>query len=195
MGGNGRDKRKGAWAGACLLLMGLLPLAVSGLGAFWLVWPDRVAGLKAALAPAPSFKADRAVVYKGRRELLLYRDGRMLKRYPVALGFDPVGPKRRQGDGRTPEGAYVLDWRHISKDLGPAIHISYPNAGDRARAAAAGVDPGGAIMLHALPDTLPWDARPVQARAWTEGCIGLKARHLREVWSAVADGTPIDIRP
>jgi murein L,D-transpeptidase YafK len=208
MGGNGKtddtrpsakatdtpSRRRDILAGAYLILLGLLPFAVAGLGATWLLLPDSAASLGVLFEPAPMARADRVVVLKGRRQLLLYRGGHILKRYPVSLGFNPVGHKQRQGDGRTPEGLYTLDWRHISADLGPSIHVSYPEPRDRARAAKAGVDPGGAIMLHALPDTLPWQRRAVRLRTWTEGCIGLKPRHMKEVWSAVADGTVIDIR-
>ena len=150
-------------------------------------------GLK--LAPIARLEADRVVVPKARRELLLYHDDTVVRRYPVSLGFDPNGHKRREGDGRTPEGRYRLDWRRLSERVGAAIHVSYPNAGDRERAARDSVDPGGGIMLHALHGNLPWSKVAPDQGVWTAGCIGLAPADMRELWYAVADGAEIDIRP
>ncbi len=178
-----------------VVLAGALAAAAGGAGwAAWTVWSAYARWGAAAFAPRAVIRADRVVVDKSRGVLLLYDGGVAVARYPVAFGFAPRGHKRREGDGRTPEGRYVLDWRRLSPRLGPAIHVSYPNAADRARARAQGVDPGGGIMLHALSPDLPWDAAPGRRR-WTAGCIGLPPRAMREVWHAVADGTPIEIRP
>ncbi len=195
MEGNGRPGLGARSIFICLVVLGLATLAAAGMGAWgaWSAWGTRGSWLDLALEPVPVLAVDRVVVLKGRRELLLYDDGVVIKRYPVGLGFAPAGDKQREGDGRTPEGRYTLDWRRVSDTLGPAIHVSYPDRQDRARAAAAGVDPGGGIMLHALRDSLPWQA--ATERRWTRGCIGLRRRDMRELWHALADGTPIDIRP
>lgn len=119
----------------------------------------------------------------------------MLVSYEVALGPSPLGHKERQGDGRTPEGRYVLDWRTEDSDYHRAMHLSYPNAQDRARASAAGVDPGGAIMIHGLPngqERIGTDHRSVD---WTEGCIALTNDEMDQVWELTSDGTPIEIVP
>lgn len=139
--------------------------------------------------------ADRVVVIKHRRELMTLRGDVVLRRYPIALGFNPVGHKRHEGDGRTPEGVYRLDWRHVSLTVGPAIHISYPNARDRQRAKAARRRPGGGIMLHSLDPPLPWTTAKPRSRMWTQGCIGMMPGHLEEIWHTVMDGTLIEIRP
>ncbi|MFQ5959264.1 MAG: murein L,D-transpeptidase family protein [Alphaproteobacteria bacterium] len=177
-----------------MFALGLASFAVAGVGV-WREWGTRHSWLDLMRQPLALLDADRVVVLKGRRELLLYDGGVVVGRYAIALGFDPQGHKWREGDGRTPEGLYALDWRRVSDKLGPAIHVSYPNENDKARAAKAGVDPGGGIMLHALGDALPWQGAAAQERRWTEGCIGLRRRDMRELWHAVADGTPIDIRP
>ncbi len=178
-----------------IVLAAALLAAIVGTGRLaWSVWSAYARWGAAAFAPRAVIRADRVVVDKSRGVLLLYDGDVAVARYPVGFGFAPRGDKRREGDGRTPEGRYVLDWRRLSPRLGPAIHVSYPDAADRARARAQGVDPGGGIMLHALSGDLPWDADP-DRRRWTQGCIGLPPRAMREVWHAVADGTPIEIRP
>src|SRR5437667_3251468 len=97
-----------------------------------------------------ALRADRIVVHKARREMLLLRGNSVLRSYRIALGREPVGHKEREGDGRTPEGRYVIDRRNPKSRYRLALHISYPNAEDTARARAASVEPGGDIMIHGL---------------------------------------------
>ncbi|MDQ2694969.1 MAG: L,D-transpeptidase family protein [Pseudomonadota bacterium] len=138
--------------------------------------------------------ADWVVVVKSARTLSLLRDGQVIKTYPVALGRNPVGHKIREGDGRTPEGRYVLDWRNPNSRFHLSLHISYPNAADRRHAQALGVSPGGDIMIHGQPNGLGWLGIMPQ-RDWTEGCIAVTNSAMEEIWAAVAEGTPIDILP
>ena len=108
------------------------------------------------------------------------------------LGFAPVGPKRQEGDGKTPEGHYRIDWRNPDSRFHRSLHVSYPDAGDVARAAARGVSPGGLIMIHGQPNALPAGRVPGD---WTDGCIALSNAEIEALWEAVPDGTPIEIRP
>src|SRR5256886_16733541 len=101
-------------------------------------------------ANAPT-NADRILVEKGARRLTLFCAGRKLKEYRVALGFSPVGPKQREGDGRTPEGKYAIDFHKSDSAFHRALHISYPDAADSARAAEAGGGAGGGVMFHRFP--------------------------------------------
>ncbi|HET7315440.1 L,D-transpeptidase family protein [Salinisphaera sp.] len=135
--------------------------------------------------------ADLVVVMKAERELYLYRDGLIIAQYPIALGLAPVGTKRMRGDDKTPIGAYTLDWRNPNSDFHRSIHISYPNAADRARAAALGVPPGRNIMIHGQPD---YDDRP-RTGDWTHGCIAVSNAAIDQIWAHVPDGTPIHIYP
>ena len=142
-------------------------------------------------------KADRLVVLKGERRLVLMRGDRVLKVYRVALGRYPKGHKTREGDAKTPEGTYTVDYR-IDSDRSKfyrALHISYPNRKDRANARRLGVDPGGQIMIHGLPTK--WSAKEVghPRLDWTQGCIALTNREMDEIWAMVADGTEIEIHP
>jgi murein L,D-transpeptidase YafK len=136
-----------------------------------------------------TLRADRIVVYKGRREMLLLLGKSLLRTYKVALGRDPVGHKEREGDGRTPEGRYIIDRRNPKSRYYLSLHISYPNDTDRARAAEQGLDPGGDIMIHGLKDGVVRDGD------WTQGCIAVTDAEMEEIWALVPEGTPIDIEP
>ena len=145
-------------------------------------------------APAPT-KADRILVEKGARRLILFSADRKLKEYRVALGFSPIGPKEREGDGRTPEGIYIIDFHKHDSAFHRALHISYPAAEDNARAAEAGVSPGGDIMIHGLPNGRGTLGPAHRLRDWTAGCIAVTDSEIEEIYNSVSDGTPIEIRP
>jgi len=91
---------------------------------------------------------DKVVVHKRERKLMLMNGHRLLKSYRISLGANPVGAKVKQGDRKTPEGSYTLDWHNDHSQYHRSIHISYPNTADRARAHRLGVPPGGDIYLH-----------------------------------------------
>jgi murein L,D-transpeptidase YafK len=149
----------------------------------------------APVAADQPVKADRILVLKGKRQLLLLRGDTVLKTYPIALGRHPRGPKRQRGDDRTPEGVYVIDYRFISRYYHLALHISYPNEADRARARARGVSPGGDIVIHGMPARYGHNDPVRFFRDWTDGCIAVGNIAIEEIWEAVDDGTPIEIRP
>ena len=145
-----------------------------------------------------SASPDLVLVEKSQKKLYLLNSGQVIKEYPIALGKNPVGHKRESGDGRTPEGRYILDWRNPSSRFYRAIHISYPNDQDIQRAAAANRDPGEAIMIHGSPAWVPsveWAKQWLHQEDWTEGCIAVTNDIMDEIWTLVKDGTPIEIRP
>jgi murein L,D-transpeptidase YafK len=142
-----------------------------------------------AAAPAG---VDLVVVDKSARTLTLYAAGRALKTYHgIQLG-NPLGPKRFQGDRRTPEGRYVLDYRNPQSSYHLSLHISYPNAEDAAYARSRGRSPGGDVFVHGQPNWLDADRAPGD---WTDGCIALSDAEMDELWETVPDGTPIEIDP
>ena len=139
-------------------------------------------------------RADAIHVDKSDRRLTLLRDGAAIATYEISLGGDgDGGHKAREGDQRTPEGTYFIDWRNDGSFAHLSLHISYPNAADVARAEAASEDPGGFIMIHGLPNGWGWFGRLHLARDWTDGCIAVTNAEMREIWSRVPDGTPIEI--
>ncbi len=140
-------------------------------------------------------KADRIIVVKSSHTMMLMTNGRVLKVYKVALGRGSAGPKEREGDNRTPEGEYVIDQKNAKSRFHLALHISYPNAADMKRAREAGVDPGGAIMIHGLESGLGWLGTLQHDVDWTEGCIAVSNSEIEEIWRLVPAGTPIEIKP
>jgi murein L,D-transpeptidase YafK len=149
----------------------------------------------AQTAGTPSLHADRVVVLKKERTLQLLSQGKVIKAYKVALGGDPVGAKTRQGDHKTPEGLYVLDARNAHSQFYKAIHISYPSVRDREAARHNGVSPGGDVFVHGLPSGYAWVGTSHRLKDWTDGCIAVTNGEMDEIWKAVANGTPIEIRP
>jgi murein L,D-transpeptidase YafK len=142
-----------------------------------------------------SVGADRVIVYKRERKLVLLSQGKELSSYKVALGGEPVGPKTRQGDHRTPEGIYTLDSRNPNSHYYKAFHISYPNSKDMAAAKKLGVSPGGDIMLHGLPKEYAWVGKAHTLHDWTDGCVAVTDEEMDEIWKLVRVGTPIEIKP
>ena len=143
--------------------------------------------------PLPaSAAADEVLVLKSQRKLYLMQGGKILKRYKVSLGGHPVGPKTREGDRKTPEGKYILDWHNTESQFYKSIHLSYPNENDLARAEKLGVPPGGDLFLHGQPNDFTGPGK--QAGDWTDGCIAVSNEEMDEIWRAVADGTPIEIK-
>ena len=140
-------------------------------------------------------KTDRILVEKSARRLTLFSAGRKLKEYRVALGFSPAGGKQREGDDGTPEGNYTIDFHKSDSAFHRALHISYPDAADTARAEEAGVAPGGDIMIHGLPNGLSALGPAHRVRDWTAGCIAVTDSEMDEIWASVNDGTAIEIRP
>ena len=149
-------------------------------------------------SPSPTLNGktvDKVLVIKSERQLQLLHRGEVLKSYRISLGKQPIGPKFREGDNRTPEGFYWIDWRKTSENYNLSLHVSYPNAHDRAAATAKGLAPGGMIMLHGTPEDEEYPEWYFHTLDWTNGCIAMKNGDMREVWGLVRDGTLIEIRP
>ena len=142
-----------------------------------------------------AIKADRVVVLKGERKLVLMQGDRVMRVYSVALGRYAEGRKTMAGDARTPEGFYTLDYRIDDSDFYKAIHISYPNGFDEARARDLGVPAGDQIMIHGLANDWTADQLGHPRLDWTQGCIAVTNREMDEIWASVEDGTPIEIHP
>jgi murein L,D-transpeptidase YafK len=151
--------------------------------------------LMSLAGPAVARKADLVVVYKQQRLLKLMSGGDMVRQYPIALGFNPQGHKRREGDGRTPEGAYRIDWRNPHSGFHLSLHIDYPRPADGSAAAAASEDPGRDIMIHGLPNGFTADQIGHPRTDWTSGCIAVTNAEIEEIWRLVDDGTVVLVLP
>ncbi len=143
----------------------------------------------------PGTTADSLVLVKSLRLLIVYAEGAAVRTYRVALGEQPLGPKRFQGDERTPEGLYRIDSRNPDSQYHLSLHVSYPNAVDRARAQLWGKEPGGDIMIHGLPVGDESVGIEHTQYDWTHGCIAVTDREIEELWRLVPVGTPIDLKP
>jgi murein L,D-transpeptidase YafK len=143
--------------------------------------------------PQNTLKITYVKVEKAKRTLTVYSHGTLLKTYTICLGSNPVGHKTREGDSKTPEGKYLLDWHNPGSDFYKSIHISYPNKTDREKAKRKGVNPGSMVMIHgtgalfALPQAAHYD--------WTDGCIALTDAEIDEIFDMIPNNTPIKILP
>ncbi len=137
----------------------------------------------------------KVLVYKQKRILQLLDGDRVHKQYTISLGDNPIGHKQQEGDERTPEGNYVIDYRNRHSRFHRSLHISYPNAADIASAKKRGVKPGGLIMIHGLPNGFAWTGNALKLGDWTDGCIAVNNKEIEEIWALVKDGTPITIYP
>ena len=117
----------------------------------------------------------------------------VVKEFHVALGANPKGHKQQEGDERTPEGEYTLDYKKEHSSFYRAMHVSYPNANDKAKAKASGVSPGGFIMVHGQRNWFGWLAPITQRFDWTDGCIALTNSEMDEFMRLVKVGTRIKI--
>lgn len=167
-------------------------LLASGLAALALI------GLALA-GPAASGESeampDRIVVLKSERKLVLYAGETVLRSMDIGLGLMPEGPKQREGDYRTPEGSYFIEEKKSDSDFFLALRISYPNARDVANARSLGVDPGGEIMIHGLPNTPRRAEASYHGTDWTDGCIAVSNSDMIDLWRLISVSTPIEIRP
>ena len=171
-----------------LFLLFLLVLCVAALavaaGAYW------------NLDPLPrDAVADRVLIEKSARRLTLLKNGSTLKTYGVALGRAPIGAKEYEGDQRTPEGIYSIDFHKPDSDYHLALHVSYPEQRDIDRAAAQGLSAGSDIMIHGLPNGRGWIGRFHRRSDWTAGCVAVADFEIEEIYRAVPDGTPVELRP
>ena len=142
--------------------------------------------------------ADKVIIKKSTRMLYLSSNGDIFNRYHVTLGAIPEGDKKVEGDMRTPEGAYRLDYRQASDDYYKSLHISYPNEADKAEAKRLGKKAGGMIMIHGTPPA--WSLSPYGdwmnvLLDWTQGCIAMANDDIDEVWEQTTDGTVVVIVP
>jgi len=128
------------------------------------------------------------IVNKGARRMYLLHHDKVLEDYDIKLGFAPLGHKQIEGDGRTPEGIYLIDRRNPNSQFHLSLGISYPNNADRAYARSVGKTPGGDIFIHGQKNPLKKDKGD-----WTWGCISVTNKQMEDIYAMVGTGTPIQI--
>ena len=145
--------------------------------------------------PSVAPVAERIVIEKRTRRLLLMNGGEVVAAYPIKLGLSPVGHKQYEGDFRTPEGSYLLSRRNPRSEYFLSLEVSYPNEADRARAKAEGLRPGGLIMIHGQPNVRTRPPEYYANNDWTNGCIAVSNSDMIDIWQRTRVGMPIEIRP
>ena len=138
---------------------------------------------------------DLVLVKKSENKIYLMSGKTIVKKYHVVFGANPKGHKQQEGDEKTPEGNYTLDYKNPNSSFYKSIHISYPNEKDKKRAKRKGVNPGGMIMIHGQKYGFGWLSWLMQNFNWTDGCIAVTNRDMDEIWKVVKVGTPIRILP
>lgn len=139
-------------------------------------------------------QADRLLIDKSDRTLWVYQDGAVIRTYrSLQFGDAPIGHKQFEGDEKTPEGHYMIDYGNPQSSYYLSLHIDYPSEQDRAFARSRGRSPGGLIFIHGQPNGMAFDERV--PGDWTDGCIALSNAQITELWALVPDNTPIEIRP
>lgn len=153
-----------------------------------------VAGLAACSSKFQTYNGPEVthmIISKQKRKMWLMHDDKVLKKYPIDLGFAPQGHKQFEGDGKTPEGTYYIDRRNPNSSFYLSLGISYPNINDVNFAQAAGKSAGGDIFIHGMPNTKKKGPRP----DWTAGCISVQNKHIEEIYAMVKNGTYVTIHP
>ena len=159
----------------------------------------RLIGLILPLIALPAWSdarftlAESVLVDKSLRKMWLVADGRRYREYDISLGDSPVGHKEQEGDERTPEGRYIIDYRNPESKYHLSLHIDYPREQDREQARQKGVSPGGNIFIHGVPNGMESASGKLAGRDWTDGCIAVSNQEIEEIWRLVRDGTPIEI--
>lgn len=134
-------------------------------------------------------------VLKSEHKLQLMSAGVVVHEFHIALGGNPSGRKQQEGDGKTPEGSYILDFKKLDSAFYKGFHVSYPNAEDTRSAKVHGINPGGMIMVHGQKNGLGWMSFASQRFDWTNGCIALSNGDMDVMWDLVKAGTKIEILP
>ncbi|MDB5724369.1 MAG: hypothetical protein JWQ16_1123 [Novosphingobium sp.] len=167
------------------------PFRFASLGLLLLV------GARQAEAPPHLPAVDYVRVEKAARTMTLFSGGRPVRTITgLQLGDAPTGAKRFEGDERTPEGRYTVDYGNRDSSYHLSLHITYPDARDIAFARSQGRSPGGAIFIHGQPND--WAGHEFGARVpgdWTDGCIAVSNAQIEFLWDVVLDGATIDIVP
>jgi murein L,D-transpeptidase YafK len=151
--------------------------------------------LASVAVATPNVLADKILIEKKERKMTLFSKGQAIKTYKIALGGNPIGPKERQGDNKTPEGLYTIVSKNKQSSYHLSLRISYPNEKDKNRAKELGVSPGGDIMIHGIKNGMGWIGSFHTWLDWTQGCIAVTDKEIEEIDKLVLNGTVVEIRP
>ena len=144
---------------------------------------------------AESF-VDEIIIKKSERKMYVVIDGQISYTFNIALGKNPIGHKRFEGDKKTPEGTYFIDSKIDDSYYFRSLHLSYPNIRDKKYAEGYGKSAGSNITIHGTPNSLRDYSRHLFDGAdWTNGCIAINNSQLRKLWKITRLNTPVTIQP
>lgn len=177
------------------MIFKIIALLLFALAGIWAVNPSSLPREGPAQSAEAGQIVDRIVVMKSTRTMTLESNRRAIKTYKVALGGEPIGAKEREGDHKTPEGEYFVDAKNPHSQFYLALHLSYPNAADRARARKLGAGPGGDVEIHGLGKKFGWIGARHRLTDWTDGCVAVTNEEIEEIFRMVAVGTRVELKP
>lgn len=154
------------------------------------------------------------LIDKSERKLFLYKDKTLVKKYDIALGFNPAGTKHKSGDGATPEGKYFITHKNEKSKFYLSLGISYPNksdaegglntklitqqvydqiisAIDKKQKPPQNTDLGGDIFIHGGGAGKLFGKN----KDWTWGCIAMENDDINDLFNTIPVRTPVKIIP
>lgn len=152
-------------------------------------------GESQAVPPSVDGKVDRIVIEKAAHQMTLYEGQRPVRSYRISLGGGGLPPKSREGDRRTPEGAYRISGRNPNSGYHLSLRISYPTPAQVSAARALSVSPGGDIMIHGLPNGRGMIPALFVGRDWTDGCVAVTDAEIGEIWRLTPNGAAVSLVP
>jgi hypothetical protein len=169
---------------------------------------DKVALKVDYLTPLRAIQSPEIFVYKEKRRLYVMQSNVLVRDYPVGLGFHPTGDKEKEGDGRTPEGSFLVCVKKPNSRFQKSLGLNYPDKKHAERAFFAGVitpiEFRDILLAFENKATPPWNTvlgGQIYIHAggahkdWTEGCVALYNSDMEELFQIVSVGTPVSIRP
>jgi murein L,D-transpeptidase YafK len=158
--------------------------------------------------PLPKLSDPRIVVKKRERMLELFDGDKLVKTYPVGLGFAPEGDKEKEGDGKTPEGDFYIFIKNPKSKFHLGLGVSYPSTEDARRGLSDGmitksehdqivkaIDTGKMPLQKTALGGEVYIHGGGAGRDWTWGCIALADPDVEEIYNAVEVGVKITIVP
>ena len=138
---------------------------------------------------------DMIIIKKSQRILYAVKDDKVIKKFDIAIGKNPIGHKLKEGDKKTPEGYYFIDGKNAKSKFFLSLHTSYPNFHDKRVAEKNNLNPGSHIAIHGLPSISVLSQYLYNSSDWTDGCIALNNKDMKELWNMSEEGTQILIKP
>ncbi len=135
--------------------------------------------------------ADLIVIWKSKRKMTLFKNEKPLQSYIIRLGFNPLGPKQKQGDGKTPEGKYFITHKNPKSNFHLSLGINYPNQKDKKLAKKLGFDPGDNIFIHGGPKNI---FKHIFSD-WTDGCVAVTDKEIEQIYKMIKKNTVVYIHP